>query len=277
MLRRPKVVLILAVMGVGLLLVLLPSRLNDQLKQAVGWFYLPFVGAADGIEEMGHQSRAYITPRTSLLSEIDRLRKENQRFQVREFQLAELHRQNARLRKLVEWQVQQPWTLKLGKVVSDDPANWYRGVTLNIGEDEGIQVDDAVLTEQGLVGKVVSVSGGRSKVSLLGDPNCRVAAVIGDSGYGGIVTPIGQGAINRRIVELKHLPSEANLEPGVEVLTSGSGGVFPSGIPIGRLIDSQSYDFGLYSGARVRLRADLDRLDYVWIIVGAAPEGVEDE
>ncbi|MBT5708435.1 rod shape-determining protein MreC [bacterium] len=277
MLRRPKVVLILAVMGVGLLLVLLPSRLNDQLKQAVGWFYLPFVGAADGIEEIGHQSRAYITPRTSLLSEIDRLRKENQRLQVREFQLAELHRQNARLRKLVEWQVQQPWTLKLGKVVSDDPANWWRGVTLNIGEDEGIQVDDAVLTEQGLVGKVVSVSGGRSKVSLLGDPNCRVAAVIGDSGYGGIVTPIGQGAINRRIVELKHLSSEANLEPGVEVLTSGSGGVFPSGIPIGRLIDSQSYDFGLYSGARVRLRADLDRLDYVWIIVGAAPEGVEGE
>jgi rod shape-determining protein MreC len=273
MLRRPKTVLIFAVMGVGLLLVLLPSRLNDQLKQAVGWFYMPFVGAADGIEEIGHQSRAYITPRSSLLSEIDRLREENQRFRVREFQLSELHRQNAKLRKLVEWEVQQPWNLKLGKVISDDPANWWRGVTLNIGEDNGIQVDDAVLTEQGLVGKVVSVSGRRSKVSLLGDPNCRVAAVIGDSGYGGIVTPVGQGAINRRIVELKHLPSDANLEPGVEVSTSGSGGVFPSGIPIGRLIDSQSYDFGLYSGARVRLRADLDRLDYVWVIVGTVPEG----
>jgi rod shape-determining protein MreC len=273
MLRRPKVVLIMAVMGVGLLLVLLPSRLNGQLKQAVGWFYLPFVGAADGVEEIGHQSRAYITPRTSLLSEIDRLREEIQRLKVREFQLAELHRQNAQLRKLVEWQVQQPWTLKLGKVIGDDPANWWRGVTLNIGEAEGVQVDDAVLTEQGLVGKVVSVSSGRSKVSLLGDPNCRVAAVIGDSGYGGIVTPIGLGAINRRIVELQHLSSDANLEPGVKVSTSGSGGVFPSGIPIGRLIDSQSYDFGLFSGARVRLSADLDRLDFVWVIVEAPEEG----
>ena len=264
-------------MGVGLLLVLLPSRLNDQLKQAVGWLYLPLVGAADGIEEIGHQSRAYITPRSSLLSEIDRIRKENQRFRVREFQLAELHRQNAELRKLVEWQVQQPWNLKLGKVISDDPANWWRGVTLNIGEREGIRVDDAVLTEQGLVGKVVSVSSGRSKISLLGDPNCRVAAVLGDSGYGGIVAPIGQGTINRRIVELNHLPSDANLEPGIEVSTSGAGGVFPRGIPIGRLIDSQSYDFGLYSGARVRLRADLDRLDNVWVIVGAATEGEEGE
>lgn len=269
MLRRPKVLLILSVLGAGLLLVLLPSRLNDQLKRAVGWFYLPLVGAANGVEEIGHQSRAYITPRSSLLSEIVRLRQEVQRFRVREFQLAGLHRQNARFRKLVEWQVQQPWNLKLGRVIGDDPANWWRGVTLDIGGDDGIRVDDAVLTEQGLIGKVVSVSAGRSKVALLGDPNCRVAAVIEDSGHGGIVTPTGQGAINRRIVELKHLPSDSNLEPGGEVSTSGAGGVFPSGIPIGRLIDSQSYDFGLYSGARVRLLADLDRLDYVWVIADA--------
>lgn len=247
-------------------MVLLPSRLNDQLKKSVGWFYLPMIGAANGVEAVGHQLRAYVTPRSSLLSEIDRLRQDNHRLRVRDFQALEVFRENRRLRQMVQWKGAQPWDLRLAKVIIDDPANWWRSVSLDIGSDDGIKVDDPVLSVQGLVGKVISVSGGRSKVALLGDPSCRVAAVLGNSGHGGIVTPSGQGAINRRIVELKHLPSEADLAPGAEVLTSGAGGVFPSGIPIGRLIDSQSYDFGLYSGARIRLRADLDRLDYVWVI-----------
>ncbi len=256
----------MAVLAVGLLMVLLPSRLNDQLKKSVGWFYLPMIGAANGVEAVGHQLRAYVTPRSSLLSEIDRLRQDNHRLRVRDFQALEVFRENRRLRQMVQWKGAQPWDLRLAKVIIDDPANWWRSVSLDIGSDDGIKVDDPVLSVQGLVGKVISVSGGRSKVALLGDPSCRVAAVLGNSGHGGIVTPSGQGAINRRIVELKHLPSEADLAPGAEVLTSGAGGVFPSGIPIGRLIDSQSYDFGLYSGARIRLRADLDRLDYVWVI-----------
>ena len=267
MLRRPKVVLLSVAIGTGLLMALLPSRLNDQLKRVVGWFYLPVAGAADGVEEMGRRSRAYLTPRATLLAEIDRLRNDYQRLRVRELQSAQIHGENARLRELVDWKVQQAWDLKLARVIIEDPANWWRTVTLDLGDADGVRVDDPVLTEQGLVGKITSVVGGWSKVALLGDPSCRVAAMLGDTGFGGIVTPSGQGAINRRMVELKHLPSEADLEPGMEVLTSGTGGVFPRGIPIGRLIDSQSYDFGLYSGARVRLRVDIDRLDQVWVIV----------
>ncbi len=275
MLRQPKVVIVSVAIGAGLLMALLPSRLNDQLKRVVGWLYLPFAGAADGVEETGRRSRAYLTPRANLLAEIERLRNDAQRLRVRELQSAQVYLENARLRELVDWKVQQPWDLKLARVVVEDPANWWRTVTLDLGEDDGVQVDDAVLSDRGLVGKVTSVVGGRSKVALLGDPNCRVAAMLADTGFGGIVTPSGQGAMNRRIVELKHLPSEADLEPGMEVLTSGTGGVFPRGIPIGRLIDSQSYDFGLYSGARVRLRVDLDRLDQVWVIV--RPESNQEE
>lgn len=275
MLRRPKVVVVLTVVGLGLLLVMLPSRLNDHLKRALGWLQLPFLGAANGLQETGHQARAYVTPRSVLLAEIDRLRSENRRMRTREFQFQELFRENTRLRSLVEWQSTAPWPLKLARVVGAEPSNWWRGIILNLGSEDGVAVNDPVLTEQGLVGKVISVSSQSARVALVGDPNCRVAAVLGDSGLGGIITPSGKGASNRRIVDLQHLPGEANLEPGTEIRTSGSGGVFPSGIPIGRLLDSQTYEFGLYSGARVRLRADLDRLNLVWVVVSRSDDSGE--
>ena len=266
--RRPKFLLTVAVLGVGLILVLLPSRLNSQLKRAVGWLYLPLVSTADGVEQLGHRSRAFITPRTLLLAEIDRLRQENHELRIREFQSSALFHQNRLLREKLDWVEQQPWRLHLSRVIIEEPSNWWRSVTLNVGSDVGVRVNDPVVTEKGLVGKVVNVTGSRAQVALLGDSNCRVAAVLGSSGHAGIVTPSPEGAASRRIVELKHLPSDADLEPGVEVVTSGSGGVFPEGIPIGRIIDSQSYDYGLYSGARIRLGVNLDRLDLVWVITG---------
>ncbi|MCS1407671.1 MAG: Cell shape-determining protein MreC [Verrucomicrobia subdivision 3 bacterium] len=267
MLRRPKVVYSLIVLGLGLILVLLPSRLNDQLKRLVGWAYLPLVGVANGVEQVGHRSSAYLTPRSQLLEEIDRLRRENRKIRLQSFQASEVFRENARLRAMVQWRARQSWDLRLARVVVEDPVNWWRSIVLDAGEKQGIGVDDPVLTDQGLVGKVIAVSGHQSRVALLGDPNCRVAAMLLESGHPGIVTPSADGVLNHRIVELKHLPSDAPLKPGLEVATSGAGGVFPKGIPIGHLIDSQSYDFGLYAEARVRLQVNLDRLDYIWVIV----------
>lgn len=277
MLRRPKVVLIAAVAGLGLiLLALAPSRLNDQLKRLIGFVYLPFAGAADGAERLARRSRA-LTPRTILLEEIDQLRRENRRCRLQSFQTEQALRENARLRALVQWKSRQAWNLRFARVIVEDPANWWRSIHLDAGEKQGVSVDDPVLTDQGLVGKVVSVSKHRSQVALLGAPNCQAAAVILQSKSRGTIaaSPRG-GIIDRQIVALEHLPNDAPLEAGLEVETSGAGDVFPEGIPIGRLIDSQSSEFDLYSRARVRLWVDLDRLKEVWVIVDKRSEEREE-
>ena len=277
MLRRPKVVLIAAVAGLGLiLLALVPSRLNDQLKRLIGFIYLPFAGAADGAEQLARRSRA-LTPRMLLLEEIDQLRRENRRCRLQSFQTEQALRENARLRALVQWKARQAWNLRFARVIVEDPANWWRSIHLDIGEKQGVSMDDPVLTDQGLVGKVVSVSKNRSRVALLGDSNCQAAAVILQSKSRGTIaaSPRG-GIIDRQVVALEHLPNDAPLEAGLEVETSGAGDIFPEGIPIGRLIDSQSSEFDLYSRARVRLWVDLDRLKEVWVIVDERVEEREE-
>jgi rod shape-determining protein MreC len=67
-------------------------------------------------------------------------------------------------------------------------------------------------------------------------------------------------------VELGFLSSGANLKAGQNVVTSGLGGIFPQGIPIGKVVDAQSIDLGLATDARVKLNANLDSLEQVWVL-----------
>jgi len=72
--------------------------------------------------------------------------------------------------------------------------------------------------------------------------------------------------LDTSLVELSYLASNANLKPDQVVVTSGLGGIFPKGIPIGRIADSRSVEYGLYTEARVKLDANLGSLEQVWVV-----------
>ena len=59
------------------------------------------------------------------------------------------------------------------------------------------------------------------------------------------------------------------MKPGQKVVTSGEGGIFPAGIPIGQIVDSHPVEFGLYTEARVKLSANLGALDKVWVLLNS--------
>jgi rod shape-determining protein MreC len=102
-------------------------------------------------------------------------------------------------------------------------------------------------------------------VVLLGDPNCRVSALVEDPAQDiGILN--ASGPLDSSLLDLTYLTGEANLKPGQNVITSGLGGVFPKGIPIGKIVDAQPIEFGLATGARVKLNADLGALEKVWVL-----------
>jgi len=111
---------------------------------------------------------------------------------------------------------------------------------------------------------------------LLGDQNCRVAALVKETAENGIIMPY---AADPAVVTLTYLSrgssvkggqtvvtSGLELKPGNAVLTSGLGGVFPSGIRIGEIVDVRNVGFGLYQEARVKLAVNLNALDQVWVV-----------
>jgi rod shape-determining protein MreC len=254
-----------AVVFVAIVLSSLPTRATTRLKLAVSSWFLPLFGLANAGQQLPADLADSVLSRRELLQQIDTLRRENQQLKSQAVQSAAMARENDQLRNLLGWQRQSPWRLKLANVVMRDPANWWRTIQIDLGSRDGIQTNQPVLTTEGLVGRVSSVSFVSSQIVLIGDPNCRVSAVVENATHDMGVLTAG-GPLDTSLVQLSYLASSANLKPGQNVLTSGLGGVFPKGIPIGKIVDAQTIEYGLATEARVKLNANLGALEQVWVL-----------
>ena len=105
----------------------------------------------------------------------------------------------------------------------------------------------------------------RSQVVLLGNPDLRVAAAV-QNGETGIINSSSSSPQEDNMVDMDYLSGSSTVRPGQNVVTSGEGGVFPPDIPIGKVVDLRSKEFGLATEARVKLWADLGALQEVWVM-----------
>ncbi|WP_085938783.1 rod shape-determining protein MreC [Desulfosporosinus youngiae] len=156
-------------------------------------------------------------------------------------------------------------------VVNRNPTTWYRTLTLNRGSQDGVSANDPVIGDLGLVGKIVSVTPTTSEVLLILDGEGQVSALVrGSTGDG--IFGIVQGDYKRG----SRLSSEGNLqmlfrrEDGINVgdlaLTSGFGGVYPKGVPIGQVKEIQLDPSGLLKTAYIQPLVDFDSLEEAYIV-----------
>ena len=267
MLKRPHYIAMSIVAAVALIMLNLPSHTANRLKLALGGLFLPLFGLAGSAQKLGETAGMRALPKTTLIREIEALRRENQELRLQMMQSQELARENALLRAAVEWQPRMPWKTRLARVVTRDPANWWRTIQIDLGSTDGIVRNLPVVSDGGLVGRVDEVGRNVSRVVMVGDPNCRVSVVVDNENRDtGIVLPGPGSVLDESIVLMTHLSRHSHVQPGQRVSTSGLGGVFPSGIPVGTVIDTNSVQFGLEVEARVKLAADLQELEEVWVV-----------
>jgi rod shape-determining protein MreC len=265
MLKRSHYIGLGLVVVSALIILNLPSRTTARVKLAIGSLFVPLFGLANSTQQLAVKTGDSILPRSELLRQNEALRQQNLELRLKNEQLDGVLRENDRLRQLLNWQGQKRWKPKLANVVLRDPANWWRTVQIDLGSRDDVKVNMPVLTIDGLVGRIGSVSLTRSQVVLLGDPNCKVAArVENQTRDNGVV---GGSGLDSEFVELGYLSRNAALKPGQNVWTSGLGGIFPKDILIGKIVDSHSEEFGLYTVARVKLAANISALEEVWVMM----------
>jgi rod shape-determining protein MreC len=267
MLKRSHYIALGLVILLTLVVLNLPGETAARLKLAIGSLFLPLFGLASSSQQLAGQATDALVPRRELLRQNEQLRREQQEFRLRLAQAEETARENVRLRQLLGWQGKSPWKLKLANVVLRDPANWWRTIQIDLGSRDALRADLPVLTPEGLVGRVSSVSFDRSQVVLLGDPTCRVSALVENEARDtGIISSESAGPLGGSLVDLGYLSRGAMLRPGQTVITSGLGGIFPKGILVGKIVDVRPVDYGLYNQARVKLSANLSALEHVWVL-----------
>jgi rod shape-determining protein MreC len=156
-------------------------------------------------------------------------------------------------------------------IISRNPTAWYQTLTLNRGTKDGVEVNQPVVGEYGLVGKVVAVTPTTSEVLLMTDSEGQVSALVRGS-TGSATFGIVQGTYKRT----SRLEAEGNLQMvfrrddnvnvGDLVLSSGLGGVYPVDIPIGKVEQIQLDRSGLLKTAYIAPLVDFDSLEEVYIV-----------
>ncbi|HWB57872.1 MAG TPA: rod shape-determining protein MreC [Chthoniobacteraceae bacterium] len=174
--------------------------------------------------------------------------------------------ENEQLRNALGYEQRSPFNLIPARIIARDAGSWWSTVKIDRGRDVGVDSDMPVLTEDGLVGKTTTVANNVCTVVLIADENCKVSAVVEGTREQGIV--MGERIYSPGIPEisLNFLSKNANLKPGMKVYTSGVGGVYPSGLPIGIIKDFKVRE--LDSRATIIPSVDLTTLQDVFIVVG---------
>jgi rod shape-determining protein MreC len=267
MLKRSHYISLGLVTVIALVILNLPARTSARLKLAFGSLFLPLFGLVGASQQAAGKASVSLMSRGELERQLELLSRENQELKLHAAQTAEVFRENERLRALVQWeQKRTQWNLKLARVVLRDPANWWRTVTIDLGSRDGIRENQPVMTTDGLVGRISAVRLTNAQVLLLGDPNCNVSArVENETRDGGIVS--AGSPFDMSLVTMNYLPRSAVVKAGQNIVTSDEGGLFPKGIPIGRVMDSRPAEFGLYTEARIKLAANLSGLEEVWVLI----------
>ena len=226
----------------------------------------PFLTSGSGIKKQ----LTSVSSGLQTLEELERdnasLKVENRSLKATNQSLRDVEHEVNRLRRALAYRERAPFRLVPAELVARDSSTWWRTISINRGKADGIEPDQAVVTDDGVVGKTATVGDNITIVLLVSDENCKVACSIEGSREQGIVSGERVTGSISPMLDLNFLSKQANLQPGAKVYTSGVGGVFPSGLLVGTIRTFQVR--ALDSQAKLAPAVDLAKLEDVFVVIG---------
>jgi rod shape-determining protein MreC len=184
--------------------------------------------------------------------------------------LPALRAENAELRALLGLRSRPRVRTVAAAVLRQSGPTDGRTLLLGAGRQEGVAAGDPVMSPEGLVGLVVS-AGRRSAVAMTwAHPDFRASAVTEDGGVMGIAAPAPGVDASQAFLELRGVPYRDTVAVGTLVVTSGLAGVYPKGIPVGRVAGIRREELGWERVYRLRPLANPGYVSHVLIQVGPA-------
>jgi len=186
------------------------------------------------------------------------LQKENH--QMKEMALA-----NERLYKLLQFREKISPSVTAAEVIGQDPSSWFKSVTINKGEKDGVRTGMAVISPEGVVGQILKTAPHYSTVLLITDYNSAIDSIIQRTRAKAIVEGKGE---NR--CQLKYLLRTEEVIVGDGVVTSGLSGNFPKGLMVGEVRKVDKKGHGVFQYAELVPSVDLTKLEEVLVITGSS-------
>jgi rod shape-determining protein MreC len=262
--------LVVAALGAALALLLVPGA----GRAVEGWATRGIVQLQATAATVANQGRAVLDTvqrAADLRAENRALREQVERLQAELAQLRELELENQELRQLAGL---QPLPLRNelipARVVGRDPLPFVQVVTIDVGTEQGVREDLPVVTWRGLIGRIIDAQPTTARVLLITDASSAVAVRVQqpESRATGVVR-----GRNDALLLLQYVAQQAPLETGDLLITSGLGGVFPPGVPVGTVVQVRKRDQDLFQEALVEPTARLGQLERVYVLTRGALQG----
>jgi len=192
-------------------------------------------------------------------------RDEIDRLQAATVQMRELEVENRDLRELLGLRERAPLGSLLSvNVIARDPLGSVQAVTIDRGMDDSVRVNLPVVSWKGLAGRVVEVHPTSAKVLLITDVNSAVSVRIQDpaSRATGVIRGVGDGRLL-----LQYVPRTDLLRTEDVAITSGIGGIFPSGVLVGRVLQVRQRDVEVFQEALVEPAVDVRNLERLYVLL----------
>jgi rod shape-determining protein MreC len=177
-------------------------------------------------------------------------------------QVTEDHYENTRLRQMLSFDLQIPYSLVPAEVIGLNSGPLIRSIMINAGTAKSIDVNMPVVIADGIVGKTVSLTNNTAVVQLLFDHNCKVSAVDQSTRAMGIVR--WQGG---KLLEMGDVPVESQIVVGDTVVSSGLGGIFPPGLIVGTVVYTKNLEGTLFKHVMIRPTVDFGSLEEVFVVI----------
>ena len=188
------------------------------------------------------------------------LKQQIEQLRIEQVRLSEDAQQARRLQSLLGFKEQFISQTLPAQVIGSSGSEQSRSIYIDKGSRDGLKQDMAVITADGVVGKVLHAFGSTSQVLLINDQTSGVGAILEKSRLQGVLRGTAAGE-----VILEKVMSDEPVQPGEKVLTSGGDQIFPKGLPVGT-VSKVSTGPDLFLNIRVKPIADLSRLEEVLVI-----------
>ena len=196
-----------------------------------------------------------VSGKATLKAENTKLMMENARLREWYQTALMLQAENQSLQKLLNLKASMDRKYVTARVVSDGGKAFVKTLLVSSGQQDGVKKNQAVLAGEGMIGRIIEAGNNASRILLMTDINSRIPVIIEGTNQKAVLT-----GNNGKYPTLKHLPKDSGLTVGTRIITSGDGGVFPFGLPVGTVVVDQ------FGAKFIQPYADMERITYVRVV-----------
>lgn len=204
------------------------NNFSKNYINIIHFIYYPFGKIVFYINKKIDDIKIYFNSLESISNENFRLKKDIEKYNLLLQDYEEVIKENNRIRKLLNLRIKDKKIIKLGNIIGKSPDMWHKELISDIGKDENIEINNIAISYNGLIGRVKEVTNKNSKIQTINDPSVWVSV---QNNRSRSICMLKSETNNK--AKLYYLSEKSDFKVNDIIITSGLGGLYPKGIPVG--------------------------------------------